>query len=147
MLFVLSIFGGVEHLRARIIMLVVRVSRRTVFGLSADGLHSPSNRASRAIWAPGRACSAVRGDSRRTTFWLALAMPPKPWAGLRWKIEPFPSFSPFHYPPIHSRTVTACFKRSFEIQTLVYDQRMNDECGTYGKKMAAAARPTMQQLH
>ena len=62
---------------------------------------SPSNRASRAIWAPGHACSAVRGDSRRTTLWLALAMPRKPWPGLRWKIEPFPSFSPFHYPPIH----------------------------------------------
>ena len=34
MLFVLSIFGGVEHLRARIIMLVVRVSRRTYLGLA-----------------------------------------------------------------------------------------------------------------
>jgi hypothetical protein len=39
--FCVSIFGRVEHLRARIINVVARVSRRPipVLGLSADGLH------------------------------------------------------------------------------------------------------------
>ena len=71
--------------------------RRIRSNLAGRLLEGParSDRASRAIWAPGRACSAVRGDTRRTTLWLALAMPRRPWPGLRWKIEPFPSFSPF----------------------------------------------------
>lgn len=40
--------------------------------------------------------------------------------------------------PRHSRIVTARFKRSFEIQTLVYDRRMADRGPRWGKFPLAA---------
>jgi hypothetical protein len=64
---------------------------------------SPPDRASRAIWALGRAYSAVRGDSRRTTPLLAPATAWKTWPPTRWRIEPPRSTLPFRSPTDHAR--------------------------------------------
>ena len=45
-----------------------------------------------------------------------------PWQAMHWRIEPFPSTLPSRF--IQILYVTRCFKRSFEIQTFVCDQRM-----------------------
>ena len=44
-------------------------------------------------------------------------MPLKPWPGLRWKIEPFPSFAPFAYgkAPTFSTSDTQAFKRAIDM--------------------------------
>src|SRR6476659_7308631 len=111
------------------------------------GRQSRPNGASRAIWAPGHAYSASRGGSRRTTLWLVPPTPRSPWSATRWRIEPFPSTLPFRSLTDYVLTDKRRFKRSFEIQTLVCDQRMTGggwaerenhcEAAAEGRRLAA----------
>src|SRR5262245_11180907 len=82
------------------------------------GRQSRPNGASRAIWAPDRAYSAVRADSRRIT----------PSSEPATRIEPFLSTLPFAFPSI-DHVCYKCIIRAFEIQTLVRDQRKTEVGG------------------
>lgn len=86
-----------------------------------NGPRSSAGRSLHATWDRARACSAIPADSRRTTPPSEPAKPPQSGPAKLWT-EPFSStFSSPHHP---SRSVATCFKRSFEIQTLVCGRRM-----------------------